>query len=212
MELGPLRELAPDDQWTFVRGRIVETSVALDAALRGLHAQLRGLYSVEALLDVAQNWTQAVGECREMTARHHFEEALLRTAIIRAIDEAVAAYERRNRYMHDLLTKDVDEELLPDPSMIVEYDGMFLLRLSRKEGAPNVASVTCSAAVETTRALVAATWKLRAARGYLAGQTRWRTALLGELEGGWGAEVVVRRRYAKCSRRVRVPPGASLTF
>jgi hypothetical protein len=186
MELESLQELAPDDQWTFVRGRIVEASVALDAALRGLHAQLRGLDSVEALLDVPQNWTQAVGECRKMTARHHFDEAPLQTAILRAIDEAAAAYENRNRYMHDLLTKDVDEELLPDPSMIIEHDGMFLLRLSRKEGAPNVASVTFSAAVETARAVVAATWKLRAARGYLAGQTTWRTALLGELQGGWG--------------------------
>jgi hypothetical protein len=39
---------------------------------------------------------------------------------------------------------------------------------------------------ETVRALIAATWKLRAARGYLAGQLTWRTALLGDLEGGWG--------------------------
>lgn len=33
--------------------------------------------------------------------------------------------------------------------------------------------------------LVAASWRLRAARAYLAGQTTWRTLLLGSLEGEW---------------------------
>lgn len=178
--------MTPDDQWTFVRGRIVETSVALDAALRGLHAQLRGLDSNEALLSAPQSWTLVVDQCRTMTACTGVGENGLRAAIGQAIDEAAAAYEMRNRYMHDLLTKDVDEELLPDPSMISKREGIFLLRLASKGGTAAIASVTFEEAIETAQALVAATWKLRAARGYLAGQTTWRTALLGELQGHWG--------------------------
>jgi hypothetical protein len=120
-----------------------------------------------------------------MTACAAVGEDGLRAAIGQAIDGAAAAYESRNRYMHDLLTRDVDEELLPDPSMIRKHDGFFLLRLATKGGTPAIASGTFDEAIDTARALIAATWKSEP-RAYLAGQTTWRTALLGELDGHWG--------------------------
>ena len=94
-----------------------------------------------------------------MTACAAVGEDGLRAAIGQAIDGAAAAYESRNRYMHDLLTRDVDEELLPDPSMIRKHDGFFLLRLATKGGTPAIASGTFDEAIDTARALIAATWK-----------------------------------------------------
>lgn len=186
VDLESLQELPPDDQWTFVRGRIAEEAVALDAALRGLHAQLRGLDSVEALLAAPQSWARTIETCQTMTAQVAIDDESIRRAIGSAIDDAGVAYELRNRYMHDLLTQDIDDENLPDPDMVKKTNGRFLVKLAGKTSKPAVTNVTFEEAVETVLALVAATWKLRAARGYLAGQTTWRTALLGELEGGWG--------------------------
>lgn len=185
MDLEALQQLSHQDRWTFVRGRIAETSVALDAALRGLHAQLRGLDSVEALLAAPQNWTRTLELCQTMTAHVAIGDESVRSAIGRTIDEAAAAYELRNRYMHDLLTTDIGEEELPDPTAVKKESGYFLVKLSGKGKAPSVTNVTLEEAVETVEGLIAATWKLRAARGYLAGQTTWLTALLGELEGEW---------------------------
>ncbi|WP_400995246.1 hypothetical protein [Agromyces sp. GXQ0307] len=185
MDIDLLEALPLADQWTFVRGRIVETSVELDAALRGLHAQLRGLDSVEALLSAPVNWTQAVDQCRTMTACAAVDESAIRAAIGKALDEAAIAYERRNRYMHDLLTADLADELLPDPTLIDKRNEYYLLRLSSKQNSATVTHVVLDDAIGTVNALVAAMWKVRAARGYLAGQTTWRTALLGELEGDW---------------------------
>ena len=185
VDLEALKKLAPDDQWTFVRGRIAEEAVALDAALRGLHAQLRGLDSVEALLAAPQQWTRALETCQTMTAHVDLDDESIRRAIGRAIDDAGVAYELRNRYMHDLLTEDVGDEDLPDPNMVKKENGRFLVKLAGKGAKPAVTKVTLEQAIEAAQAVVAATWRLRAARGYLAGRITWRTALWGELEGNW---------------------------
>ncbi len=87
--------------------------------------------------------------------------------------------------MHDLLTADLADELLPDPTLIDKRNEYYLLRLSSKQNSATVTHVVLDDAIGTVNALVAAMWKVRAARGYLAGQTTWRTALLGELEGDW---------------------------
>lgn len=185
VDIAELEDLPLADQWTFVRGRIVETSVELDAAMRGLHAQLRGLDGVEALLSAPVNWTQAVDQCRTMTACTTLDEPRIRAAIGRALDEAGVAYESRNRFMHDLLTADLADELLPDPTLIDKRNDYYLVRLASKHRSPTVRRVVLDDAIGTVSELVAAAWKVRAARGYLAGQTTWRSALLGELDGDW---------------------------
>lgn len=185
VDLETLNEIPLADQWTFVRGRIVETSVELDAALRGLHAQLRGLDSIEALLSAPVNWTQAMDQCRTMTACATVEEAPIRAAIGRALDEAATAYGRRNRYLHDLLTANLADEMLPDGALIDKRNEYYLIRLASKQHSAAATAVILDDAIATARALVTAVWKVRAARGYLAGQTTWRTALLGDLQGDW---------------------------
>jgi len=185
MELSQFATLASSDQWTLVLGRIAEGSVELDAALRGLHAQLRGLDTREALLSAPQNWTNLADQCRKMVAGAVVEDRDIHSAIAAAIDSASAAYEHRNRFMHDLLTADIDDELLPDPARIRQDGDRYLLRLVSRNGAPGVTVVTLEQAIDVVLRISAETWRLRAARGYLAGRTTWRSLLLGAVEGEW---------------------------
>lgn len=185
MDLEQLDQLPSADQWTFILGKIAEAAVTLDAALRALHAQLRGLNTREALLSASQNWTLVADQCRTMIACAAVTDRNVHSAISASIDSAAAAYDERNRYMHDLLTADVDDELLPDANRIRQQGDYYLLRLTRKANTPAVTLVTLDEARGVVTTLVAASWRLRAARGYLAGQTIWRTLLLGSLEGEW---------------------------
>lgn len=185
MDLEQLDQLPSADQWTFVRGKIAEASVELDAALRALHAQLRGLNTREALLSASQNWTLVTDQCRTMIACAAVTDRAVHSAISASIDSAAAAYDERSRYMHDLLTADVDDELPPDANRIRQEGDYYLLRLTSKANTPAVTRVTLDEARGVVTTLVAASWRLRAARGYLAGQTTWRTLLLGSLEGEW---------------------------
>lgn len=185
MDLDRLDELIPSDQWTFLLGRIAEGAVELDAALRQLHAQLRGLNTREAVLAAPQNWTRVAEQCRAMLACARVEDRDTHAAMSAAIDIATAAYDERNRFMHDLLTADVDDELLSDRQRIRQQGDRYLVRLTHKAGTEPVTPVTLDHAREVATTLVGAKWRLRAARGYLSGQTTWRTLLLGHLEGGW---------------------------
>lgn len=185
MELSQIESLDHSDQWTVVRGRIAEGSIELDAALRGLHAQLRGLDTREALLAAPQNWANLAGQCRTMSACAPVADRRIHAAIGAAIDSASAAYDERNRFMHDLLVADIDDELLPDAERIKQEGDRYSLRLVSKAGVPGVSVVTLDEAIGVVLTLSAETWRLRAARGYLAGRTTWRSLLLGAVEGEW---------------------------
>ncbi|WP_454172192.1 hypothetical protein [Microbacterium maritypicum] len=185
MNLKQLRKLPASDQWTFVRGRIAESSVELDAALRGLHAQLRGLDSREAMLSASKNWSIVADQCRTMMPCAPVPDRNVHVAISSAIDSAAAAYEERNRYMHDLLAADVDDELVPDPDRIRQEGDYYLLALATKSGGPGVTLVTLDRAIDVVLRLTTETWRLRAARGYLAGRTTWKSLLMGVVEGEW---------------------------
>lgn len=185
MDLEKLDDLSEPDMWTFVRGRIVEAAVELDAAMRGLHAQLRGLDGVDALLGAPQNWTELADQCRKLIKKPVIEDDTVRIAIEDAITSATAAYAERNRHIHDLLATDISDELLPDPDRIRRQGDCYLIRLTKKENAPLATLVTIESAHQVVTDLVAAIWRMRAARGYLAGRTSWRSLLLGKLEGEW---------------------------
>ncbi len=87
--------------------------------------------------------------------------------------------------MHDLLVADIDDELLPDAERIKQEGDRYLLRLVSKAGVAGVSVVTLDEAIGVVLTLSAETWRLRAARGYLAGRTTWRSLLLGAVEGEW---------------------------
>lgn len=72
--------------------------------------------------------------------------------------------------MHDLLVESID---IDDEPPTVERqpraeDDRFRMRLARKRDAPESESVSLRDAIALVSSLVAATWRLRAARIYLA--------------------------------------------
>ncbi|KIP89885.1 hypothetical protein [Microbacterium algeriense] len=188
MDRDQLKALPASDRWVFVRGRIVSDSVDMDAALRGLHAALRGRDDRKALLDAPANWTEAVKKCRQLLDRYEPIDADMRGAIHSAIDAAAEAWSERNRYMHDLLDARIQGE--DDPSRIAENvepradDDRYRFRLARQKDAPEVESVSLDDAIREVESIVAAMWRLRAARNFLA-YGSWQSMLRGHVEGDW---------------------------
>lgn len=109
----------------------------------------------------------------------------VRRAIESAFDAAGEAWDERNRYMHDLLTARIEGD--DDPAVPAESraaDDRYRLRLSRRKDAPEVESVSLDDAIELVESIVAAMWRLRAARQYLTDGS-WRSMLLDHVEGDW---------------------------
>lgn len=185
MDLEQLRALPASDRWVFVRGRIVSESIDMDAALRGVHAALRGRDDRSALLDASAMWTNAVKDTRRRLDAFEAIDDDMRGFIHSAIDAAAEAWEGRNRYMHDLLATRIegDDEPGATPEPRAE-DDRYRLRLARSKDAPEVESVTLDDAIGLVEAIVGAMWRLRAARQYLA-RGSWQSMLRGHVEGDW---------------------------
>lgn len=122
-----------------------------------------------------------------MLASRDLDEAI-RQAIDSALTDAGNAWNSRNRYMHDLLVETIDIDDEP-PTVEVSpraADDRYRIRLSHKKGAPAYESVTADDVVELIRDLVAARWRLRAARIFPAtGSDVWRGMLTGSVQGEW---------------------------
>jgi hypothetical protein len=187
MELEGLQSWDPSDRWVFLLGRVAEDSVAMDAGLRGVHSALRNRHDREALLSAPESWGATLRECQEMLAARDLDE-VVRQAIESALTDAGDAWNSRNRYMHDLLVETIDIDDEP-PTVEVSQraaDDRYRIRLARKKGAPAYESVTTADVVELIRDLVAARWRLRAARIFLAtGSDVWRGMLTGSVQGEW---------------------------
>jgi hypothetical protein len=187
MDLEQLRALPASDRWVFVRGRIASEAVDMDAALRGVHAALRGRHDRDALLDASAMWGKVVQECQQMLDTYLTDDEM-RSAIRSAIDAAAKAWSERNRYMHDLLSARIEED--DDSATVAEQrepradDDRYRLRLARQKNAPEVESVSLDDAIALVESIVAAMWRLRAARQYLTNRS-WRSMLLGHVEGDW---------------------------
>lgn len=157
----------------------------MDAALRGVHAALRGRDDRDALLDGSAMWGKVIQECRQMLEAFTPLDDEMRNAIRSAIDAATAAWDERNRYMHDLLSARIEGD--DDPATPVEpraADDRYRLRLARQKNAPEVESVSLDDAITLVESITAAMWRLRAARHYLANGS-WRSMLLAHVEGDW---------------------------
>lgn len=182
MDLEQLHTLPASDKWIFVRGRIVSEAVSMDAALRGVHAALRGRDDRDALLDGSAMWSNAVKECRQLLEIYSPLDDEMRAAIHSALDSASAAWDMRNRYMHDLLSARIDDPAAPAKQRA--DDDRYRLRLTRQQNAPEVDSVSLNDAINLVQSIVAALWRLRAARQYLRNGS-WRSMLLAHVEGDW---------------------------
>lgn len=173
MELSALRELPVTDQQTFLLGRIAGETTRMDAALRLLHAALRGEQDIDAFLDAPNFFTTNAKECRKLTKEHPAIDDETRSAVLRAVTFAGGHYTRRNPYIHDMLRRDLLDR------------SWELARLSRQdEGSPSSEPVSFDDAVALVTGLVAATWRLRACAMYVLNRS-WEGIALGEVEGEW---------------------------
>lgn len=126
-------------------------------------------------------------ECSDRLSTHDLDDTM-RSVIQAALDDAGRAWNYRNRYMHDLLVESIDIDDEP-PTIQREpraEDDRYRLRLARKKNAPEHESVSLDDAINLVYALVAARWRLRAARSFLINHSDvWRGMLVGHLQGGW---------------------------
>ncbi|MBF4615488.1 hypothetical protein [Curtobacterium sp. VKM Ac-1376] len=70
MELDLLRSLPSSDQRVFLLGRVTSETTRFDAALRFVHAALRGRHEIEAFLDAPRYITTIVKECKTLLATY----------------------------------------------------------------------------------------------------------------------------------------------
>ncbi|MDY1003659.1 hypothetical protein [Curtobacterium sp. CFBP9011] len=176
----------------YVVGKIVVESVSMDARLRALLAVMRGDIEPDAALEAAPAWNKSITDCRELLPS--IADDTTRTAIAAVLDEADHAWNERNRYVHDMLVDKIaaDDESYPTVVGSKGEDQRLRRRLARdkKRGAPAAEVVSLDHAVELVEQLVAATWRLQAARGYLLGRiSMWRPLLFGHVTGVWDGSV-----------------------
>ena len=107
MELEILRTLPARDQQIFLLGRIASETTSMDAALRFVNAALRGERNVDAYLDAPDFFSTNAKECQKLLRDHPELTVETRAAVLAAVSAGSKAYTRRNRYIHDLLRKDL---------------------------------------------------------------------------------------------------------
>jgi hypothetical protein len=188
VNLEGLPRLSAHHRWVYVVGRIVVESVNMDARLRALLATMRGRTEPDAVLEAAPPWNSSITNCRKLLPG--IANDTTRTAIATILDEADRAWNERNRYVHDMLIDKIaaDDDSYSRAVGSKGEDQRLRRRLARdtKGGAPDAQVVSLDHAVELVQQLVSATWRLQAARGYLAGRTTmWSALLFGHVTGEW---------------------------
>jgi hypothetical protein len=188
MSLEGLPNLSVHHQWVYVVGRIVVESVNVDARLRALLATLNGRMDRDALREAAPQWSTTLAGCKNHLAQVPFSEKTW-AAVMAVVNDADAAWNERNRYVHDLLVETIAADDQPHPDAAA-FDGKhprLRVRLAsdRKGGAPDAQVVSLDQAVALVHQLVAVGWRLRGAQGHLAGATTWNDLLFGHVTGDW---------------------------
>lgn len=173
MKLETLRALPPEDQRVFLLGRILTETSRMDLLMRFMNAVLRGEREVSAYLDSPDHFTANGTDC---LARIRVREDLpLRTreALISSVEEALVAYKRRNRFVHDLLQEDI------------LFGDWELIRLQRVSDDGEIAQkVSLESMVETVEQIVTATVKLRGGAMHVL-QGGWDETAFGPVRGNW---------------------------
>lgn len=155
MDLDAVRTLPIADQMTFLRGRILEASLSMEAVARYLHVRLGGGSDLEAALDTPQQFTVLTTECKERALRSTQLTGRTRPLVHDAITMAGALYERRNRFVHDLIHRGLTSEL--------RWERAKLSRPKREIGTPTPEPepATADEMVALTFDLIRTTWRLR---------------------------------------------------
>lgn len=173
MELDQLRTLNISDQQVFLLGRIGMETTSVDAALRLVHAALRGRHDIDAFLDAPNFVSTIVKECRTLVRDHQTLTPQARKAVLSAVNAAGKTYTRRNRFTHDLLRNDLLDR------------SWELARLTRQpEGHPDFEPTSFQDMVDLVTSLVALKFRLRGCALFVLNGS-WAGMALGQVEGHW---------------------------
>ncbi len=165
--------LPSSDQRVFLLGRITAETTSLDAALRFVHAALRGRHEIDAFLDAPRYITTIVKECKALLAKHDGIDAVGRRAANATLTAANKLYTSRNRFIHDMLRADLLS------------GGWELAGLQRRsDGEQNITATTFDDMVQLVEDLVGVTWRLRGAAFYILNGA-WGGLATGAVEGRW---------------------------
>lgn len=173
MELDQLRTLPTPDQQVFLLGRIAMETTSMDAALRLVHAALRGQHNIDAFLDAPDYVSTTVKQCKILVRDHETLTPQAREAVLAAVDAAGKAYTRRNRFTHDLLRSDLLDR------------SWELARLTRQpEESADFEPTSFQDMVNLVTSLVALKFRLRGCALFVLNGS-WAGMALGEVEGHW---------------------------
>ena len=157
MDFDAVRTLPLPDQMTYLRGRILEAALSMEAVARYLYVRLGGGAEIGAALDTPQQFKSLITECEERALRCEQLTDRTRPLTLNAITSAASLYERRNRFVHDLLHQDLLSEQ--------RWERTRLSRPKREGGhpLPEPEPVSAEEMVDLILALIGTTWRLRGA-------------------------------------------------
>lgn len=152
-----MRALPLADQMTYLRGRILEAALSMEAVARYLYVRLSGESDLEAAIDTPQQFQTLIGECARRAVRCERFSDRTRPLAMDAINEAAALYEQRNRFVHDALRHNLLSEQ--------QWERSKLWRPKREIGEPlpEPESVSAEEMVSLVFDLIRTTWRLRGA-------------------------------------------------
>jgi hypothetical protein len=172
MDLETVKALPMADQMTFLRGRIVDEALRLEAAARYLHVRLNGVSDLEAALDTPQHFKLLIAECAELAPHSERLHHGIRSRALDAITTAGALYELRNRFVHDVLRRD-----------LVSEQAWEMSRISRPKNeagnpVPDAEPVSAEDMIVQVLEIIRTTWRLRGVIWSMSGSSQEISPLL----------------------------------
>lgn len=107
MNLEKVRALDATDQVTFLTGRVVRETLALEVVGRFLHALLHDRRGFGDGLLAPMNFRVTLDECKKKVENRADLDNGSRQALLNALTDADILYERRNRVIHDMLRQEL---------------------------------------------------------------------------------------------------------
>jgi hypothetical protein len=157
MDLDAVRALPVADQMTYLRGRILEAALSMEAVARYLHVRLGGGSDFEAALLTPQQFQVLIAECAEHAARCERFSDRTRPLAMDTITDAATLYERRNRFVHDALRLNLASE------QQWERSKLWRPKSEIGEPLPEPEPVSAEEMVGLVFDLIRTTWRLRGA-------------------------------------------------
>ena len=140
---------------TFLRGRILDEALSMEAVARYLHVRLKGGSDFDSALDTPQRFKPLIDECATIAPHCEQLHSRIRPLALEVINEAGRLYELRNRFVHDALRRNLVSEQTWE---------RFRLSRPRSEAGkppPDPEPVSADEMVALILDLIRTTWRLR---------------------------------------------------